>query len=667
MNEEPDQKPTSILNEEQMALVKAYLNKEVKDTLADAGREERIERNEEIDRQRTIRPRDKERNHPWDGAANTVPPLMWTKISSVVGKFVQAILAKDPIFAYSSSDPDMTDHAQAVTRHIQTIVDDANQAGFRKKVWPLEFDKASFGTVFVKVPFEIKDRVFTRAGKKITQVIRRCPVPRIIPFEDFITRYHWTDIAEMPWYGIRTRLFMHQLRAMEASGEYENVDQVLGVNQQLDDTKAARMENLGVEEQYDNVDANKVFEIFEINMFFDVEGDGISEDIIVHYEPESDTILRIDYNDLGRRDVVRIPYAEIPGVLYGMGLGDMTSSLQDMIETVFNTSFNSDELSYMGLLVTRQGSGIEFGKDVFPGATLDVPNPSEDLKLFQFPSVTPQAMLLEKKIMGYADQATGATAMLVGQENGGEGNRIGSQGTQMLAGNAESYLQSFLEVAINGYQEIGELMLLQMVRNYDYVDLSNMTESDQILLEQVYSTPVENIASKFKFGVSLANIQQDKQKRQAALVQLFQLYDMFINKQVQLVTAMSNPELAQPGFERLQEIFMTGFVGQNKLFERILENFDEKELSDFQAFYGDMELVLQKLDKKKEEMVEQQRTQDNKETAGATEVAGMDTAGSGGSDVLGGPPEEGTQEVSRPPQSGAPVGPNAGNGPTQGV
>lgn len=655
------EKVPDILNEEQKETLRGYLNKEIRDTVENAGREARIDRNKVIDRQRTIRPLNSSKDYPWDGAANTVPPLMWTKISSVVGKFVQAILAKNPLFTYETSDSEWSDHAGAITRHIDSIVVDPNQAGFRKKIWPLEFDKASFGTVFVKVPFEIKDRTFTRDNEKITQIIRRCPRPQIIPFEDFITRYHWAELQDIPWYAVRTYVFMHQLVAMEARGVYENVDQVLGRNQQLDDEKIARMDNLGVTEQYNNQDPNKIFEIFEVNIFFDVDGDGIVEDLIVHYEQESNTILRIEYNDLGRRDVVRIPYAEIPGVLYGMGIGDMVSSLQDMIETVFNTSFNSDELSYMGMLVTRQGSGLEFGKDVSPGATIEVPNVNEDIKLFQFPSVTPQAMMLEQKIISYADQATGASSMMVGQEGKGEGNRIGSQGTQMLAAKAESYLQAFLELAINGYQEIGELMLLQMVRNRDYIDYTSVTPSDQILLEQVYNTPVEDIAGKFKFGVSLTNIQQDKNTRQQALITLFQLYGAFADKQIQYVTAMSNPELDAPGFERLQEVIMTSFVGQNKIFERILDNFDEKEIGDFLVYYKDLELVLEMSDKQKEEAVEQQRTQNNAQTAGPAELGQVSDGGSGEPQVMGGPSEANPDQTGQVP-SGTPL-----NGPSVGA
>jgi len=662
-----EQEPIDILNEEQRSMLKNYLNKEIGDTVANAGREERIERNKTIERQRTIRPKNKTQAFPWDGAANTVPPLMWTKISSVVGRFVQSILDKDPIFSYDTTDPDWNDHAIAVTKHIASIVDDANQAGFRQKIWMLEFDKASYGTVFVKVPFEIKDRVFTRGTEKVNQLIRHCPKPIVIPFEDFITRYHWSDIQEMPWYAVRTRLFMHELKALEAKGVYENVDLVLGNNHQLDDEKLDRLKNMGIDEQDNNADPNKVFEIFEVNIFFDVEGDGIVEDIIVHYEKDSNTILRVEFNDLGRRDIVRIPYAEIMGSLYGMGLGDMTSSLQEMIETVFNTSFNSDELSYMGLLVTRQGSGIEFGEDIYPGATVSVPNPAEDLNLFKFPSVTEQAMLLERKIQDYADEATGATKMMVGQEGAGEGNRIGSQGTQMLAQKGEGYLQTFLNLALNGYKEIGQLFLLQMVRNSDYVDYSNVNEADRLLLEEVYNTPVEEIASKFKFNVSLTAIKQDKGQRQQALVQLFELFNAYMDKQVQYVTAMSDPQLAQPGFERLQETLMTAFVGMNKLFEKIAENFDITETGDLQPYFKDLELILEMADKQKGEAVEQQRTQNVKETAGATEGGSVLSGGAGDTQSMGGSAEANPQAISEVPVQSPSSGPDVSGGAPTGI
>jgi len=631
-----------ILNAEQKEYILAYLQKEIGDTKAEAGREKRIERNLIIDRQRRIQPEHETKDFPWDGAANTVPPLMWTKISSVVSKFVQAILNKDPLFVYESEDADRADHAMSITKFIKKLTDDPNQAGFRKAVWPLEFDKASFGTVFVKVPFEVEERYFTVVDPETgtmterTQKVRSCPKPYIINFEDFFTRPHWNDIQKAPWIGVREYKYFHQLKTLEAQQFYTDVDQVWARNSSLDENKVASMANAGITEEINTADQNKQYEIFEVNMFFDIKGNGRPQDIIIHYEHESNTILRVEYNTLGRRDIARIPYVEFARLLYGMGIGDMVSNLQVMIESVFNNSFNSDELSYMGLLVTRQGSGLEFGKDIYPGATVAVPNPAEDLNLFKFPSVTPQAMMLENKIQSYADQATGATSMMVGQQAEGEGNRIGATGTQFLAAQGNAYLEAFLELAVNGYQEIGELMLLQLVRNKDYVDISSMPESDKILIQEILDTPVEEIAGKFKFNVSMADIQQETRERQQALIQLFGLYGGFMDKLAANVAMMSSQEMSQPGMERMQEVLATTFVGMSKLFERILENFDEKEIGDLLPFYSDMEVLLAKADKEKEAMVERIKLKGNSETAGSPEQGSIDGPAVGGPQNMGG-------------------------------
>ena len=652
---EEDQAPESelafgILSEEQLEYIHNYIQKEISDTKAEAGREERIERNKTIDRQRQIRPEEETRDFPWDDAANTVPPLLWTKVSTVVSRFVQSILGKDPLFVYTSSDPRYADHAQAITKHIEDIVNDPNQGAFRKSIWPLEFDKASFGTVFVKVPFEIENRYFSRkdpeTGKltKVRQPVRACPKPYVLNFEDFFTRPHWPDIQKAPWIAVRNLKHYHQLKALEAQGVYQNVDLIIDNQSYLDDNKTERMENAGISEQYNSEDPNKIYEIFEVYMYYDVDDSGEAQDLIIHYEPESDTILRVDFNDLGRRDIVRIPYVEIAQVLYGMGVGDMTSNLQEMIETVFNTSFNSDELSYMGMLLTRQGSGLEYGKDAYPGAILELPDPERDLKVLSFPSATMQSMAVEQKIQAYADQATGSTQMMSGAQPKGEGNRIGSTGTQFLAAAGNAYLQAFLELAVNGYQEIGELMLTQLVRNYQLIDYDNMPESMEQLLKEVYSTPVEQIHNKFRFSVSMADIQQESRERQQVLVTLFELYGAFMDRITQYASVMSNPQLSQPGFERMQEVMMTAYVGMNKLFERLLENFNEKEIADFMPFYRDMEYVLENLDKEKEAAVERFKVESNTGATADVGQRGVDTAGPGEPQIVESGYEEGIEE-----------------------
>lgn len=639
-----------ILSAEQLEEITAYLQKEVQDAKNNNGRLERIERNNTIEKQRQIRPENKEKNFPWDGAANTVPPLAWTKISSVAAKRAQAILNKDPIFGYESTDKNFQDNADAVTRHIKTIVDDPNQSAFRSNIWPLEFDGASFGTAFVKVPFEIETRYFSRkaAGggvEEVEQRVRSCPKPYIIPFEDFVTRYHWWDIQKAPWCGTITRLFWHELKSKEYEGYYTNVELIQDQNSPADDEKVNRMAQMGTEESYTNEDANKIFDIYEIYLYYDAKKNGKPEDFIIHYEPETSTILRVEYNDLGRRDLVRLPYAAISGLLYGMGVGDMVSSLQTMIEDVFNTSFNSDMLSYMGMIVTRTGSGLAFGKDVYPGAVFEVPDPQGDVNRFEFPSVTPQAMMLEQKIQGYADLATGATSMMVGQEGKSEGNRIGSTGTQFLASKGDAYLEAFLEQSVIGYQQIGELILLQLVRNSELIDYSNVPPEDIPLLKEVYETNVEEIGSKFRFKVSMSSIQQETRERQEALMTLFELYNVFTTKITEITIAMSNPELSQPGLERLQEVLMTTFVGFNKLFKKMLINFDEEETGDYLPSFEDMEYVLSIADKQKEEELSAAKTQQNTASTGVS-GQGMAQPGSGGSpNVVERPGEEGVQGV----------------------
>ncbi len=72
------------------------------------------------------------------------------------------------------------------------------------------------------------------------------------------------------------------------------------------------MDNLGTSTAGSTDEHNDWFAIYECNVFWDADGDGYDEDLIIHIERATGTILRAEYNELGTRDYVRLPYIDIP-------------------------------------------------------------------------------------------------------------------------------------------------------------------------------------------------------------------------------------------------------------------------------------------------------------------------------------------------------------------
>jgi len=578
-----------------------YLAKELDEVSSDAGRSVRMTRNTTIKRQRLARPVSESKNFPWENASNVSPPLALQKTNQVVTRILNKLISKDPLIKYEANQA-FKAQAEAITRYVQLLVESPYGIDFYSKIWDIVYDTVSLGTKFVKVPFTVERMRFKRKDAQgsetdVDRVIKASPDVIAIPMEDFLTRPHWTDIQKAPWIAVRYYKFKHELEALAAQGYYTNVDQIITETGALDIHKEDEMRLMGVEQSGGGTPENEIYEIFEANVFWDADGDGFAEDIIVTIEKNSKTILRAEFNDLGVRDYRRLPHINIPGSLYALGVGDIMIPLQEEAEALHNMRNDATQLAILPIVVTAEGSDFGARQELFPGKIIKTAVPREDIIINKFPNVGPDAMRAEQYVEHLADKATGANEGLSGGDVGGS-NRIGAQGTQFLASQSLGYIDSIAQQMEKEIANMGMLFLYQLVKNSALVDLTMLTEADQILVKEVLSVNVEDIPGKFKFKARLSKMADSQATKQQEAIQLFQVYMAYGDKMGQLAASMANPQMAQ--VPRVVESMQTYFVGLTNIMNKVLENFDEDNVEDYLPFVKDLETALRMADNQRQ-------------------------------------------------------------------
>lgn len=597
-----------------------YLVKEITEVASDSGRTVRMSRNEKIKRQRMARPEQETRDFPWEGAANVTPPMVLQKTNTVATKMLATLLNKFPLFTYEAVEP-YDRHAEALTRYVQGLLESPYGINFYEKLWPIIYDACSMGTKFLKVPFTVERMKFNKINSEtggtevVDRIIRALPEVKPIPFEDFFIRPEWDNIQTAPWCGVRHYLYKHEIDQLSEQGYYANVENLVSPRKGLDDHKIQDMENMGTTPAGGQEENNYIYSIYEINVKWDADGDGFAEDIIIHFEPESQTILRAEYNDLGTRDYVRLPYIEIPDQIYGLGIGEMLSSLQDEVEALHNMRINATHLTLNPVQVVSDAS--DFGDDdsIHPGKRIRTAVPREDVQWLLVPDLGSSALSAEQYTNTYADKATGASQALAGSDIGGQ-NRIGATGTQYLGSQSLEFLDSIAVQLSYKLPQIAMLILYQLVRNSDLVVLDNLAEADRVLVQEILSMSVEDIPSKFKFRARVSAVQDSKQVKQQGAMALFQTYNMYGDKIIQLATQLSNPQLQQ--LPKLNEAMATYTVGLTKLMENMLTNYDEDNVGDYLPFIRDLELALEMQDSQRNAEVKAVETGISKQASQAT-------------------------------------------------
>lgn len=583
-----------------------YISREIEEVAGDAGRGVRMDRNEKIKRQRLAQPESETKDFPWKNASNVTTPLALQKTNIVASKLQSAFMGRKPLFEYSSYDPAYKAHAEALTRHIQKQVESPYGIDMYNKLWPIVYDATSLGTQFVKVPFVVEQMKFNRISDEggaevVDRIVRSTPDVKPIKFEDFLTRAQWSDIQRAPWIAVRYYLHGHELRRLAQQGFYTDVELVLSKPATLDEHKVDDLALMGTDESGNQDEHNYPYEIFECYVRWDADGDGFEEDIILHIERQSQTILRAEYNELGIRDITRIPYIDIPGQLYGLGVGDIVSSLQDEADTLHNMRNDGTQLSMLPFVVTSEASAFGQSQELFPGKFMKAPVPKDDIIIHKFPGVGAEAIQAEGLVQQYADDATGASQTLSGQDVGGY-NRIGAQGTEFLASQSNTYLDSIASQMGFALGELGLLILFQNVKNSDFLNLDMLSESDQNYCREIYSMQVEDIPSTFQFTAKLAAIADSRASKQQEAMGLFQLYSAYVDKMIQLGASMNNPEFAQ--LPQVMESISTGYVGLTQLMKDILKKYDEENLGDMLPYVRDLEAQLQAMDAQRDQGVD---------------------------------------------------------------
>jgi len=602
-------------------------------------RKEMEEKWETWRRQREAQPKEKEKSYPWPGASNVSPPLAMMNGNGIYALLKNTLGAKKPFYhALSHRDEDQRT-AKALQNLLDIMVESPDHLNMRNVNNTILYELATLGTQFVKVPWIIDRWTFKRrgAGGATEQVNKiRKDSPGVIPvrLEDFICRPFYQDIQRAPMIGQRIYLFEHELLQRGANGIYQNVDEVIkgGSIKELDQAKRDQLDRMGITP--DEARDMKLYQIAELYLYDDIDGDGIPEDIIIWIDPVTETFLRAEYNDLGIRPWVRIPYLDRPHELYAIGTGWMSQHMQDEIESLHNMRVDGTHLGSLQMYITRRGSGIGPGYRFRPLSNIQVENPREDFIPIKFPDIgytTVQAELLAKE---YADRATGASDAMMGFASKSQGTRQTASGTMFLAQQGSKMFNAIQESVQAGYSEVARVIAFQMIRNGDRSReslLPLLSTEDQQAIQPIFEMNVEDIPSKFTFQVHTTDAENTEEAKKQNMLTLTQLYTMYGEKILQLLPMVYSPQAQVP--PEIQEVAAKFFVGSTKLMDQIFKSFGEADTGDFLPFVRNIEMMLENIDAVKRQQMQNTRSQGANNVE--TDTGNVGPVGGGGQNYQG--------------------------------
>lgn len=560
----------------------SFLTNEIRIVASGAERTEWLTRVDKWRRQRQAIPAQAVKDYPFPGSANTSPPLVLTRSHTVYSKLMSNYSTKRPFWSSDAVSSEWALHGEVMADVLNYFSRSRFHLNLQGVNRPMFWDLVTLGTQFVRVSWEAERFKTSKEEGGKPRYRRNSPTFTPVAIEDFFMRTVWTDIQDAPWCGVRMKKSYRELADLAAQGYFDQkaVETMKSASmRQFTDAEVAEFERQGVTPDVNGtVDSTKFFELFECYAYWDVDGDGQLEDILVTIEPTTGTLLRTVGNKVGWRLFGRLVFSEIPNFLYGGGVCFLLEKLQDEADTLRNMRIDAIRWRMLNMTKTKKGSGVDPNATAYPGKNW-VLNSMDDFEFIEVPDVSQTTLEAEAIVARDADLASGANEAMGGFADSTLKSGGGAQAQQLMMEQGFSTLNVYLETVDDGYAELGRMASLVLHANQDLVDVSFLSPEKQQAWKEICAQPIEQLPSLFRFNIQTTELARNEASMRDNYMALSGLITQYGTEMTQTYVALVAAQ--QQGQPFMADVLGKLINGKTKVMEKMIEFLHVGKPSDF--------------------------------------------------------------------------------------
>lgn len=553
-----------------------------------------------------------EKDFPWVGASNIEFPLTAMHADPVYADFMQTLHAPQEYWNVIARRPDRVAHANPMTEGLKAV--ERTFLHMRSVNGRAFFDNNLLGTAIYKNHWlhevkHIKD--YDESGKVAKRTRRRTqPIIEPIPLQHFlIPASAWSidpdaSIGGAQWVGQEFWLTEAQLRLKSTSDgsalphySSEETTKVLSF--------VTDKENV-IDKTIQDLDSYKPFRdqkvrLFEVWARYDVDGDGIEEDLVAIFHLESLSLLRVLHNPFlhGKRPFFDTKYLPTFG-FYGMGLSEIDEWAQTTVTKVLNATVDNVLAANTRMYSAPLGSNIMPSEPVYPGKIWFV-GPGEKIGEVSLGEVYPSIFELQAQMLQLAESRTAVSELRQGNLSGLPSRTPATSLLSILREGNKRF-----DLILSNVRDVHGRMGLQLCQNMvqQYHDdaptwikffNSALGEEDAALVLEVLAGGLEDFETGLGVDVTATSAQANKEVEKQTFIGLMQILQGSYQSLVQ--TAMLLPQL--PPGSPAYETAVAAYTGGTQLLERLLEKFDIQNPSEYipnlQALAGSLQAQSQNI------------------------------------------------------------------------
>ena len=415
----PMMPPDIPLPDDQKEALARYLEREL--GLAEGERHDQIRKMARLKAKYRTKYPELPKDYPIANSSQLTVPVIKTAHDTISSRVYQTVAAADPKIRVKTEDEQFSDFGHDYEEYLREYGDYIDL----DDVLSTHIDETCLlGTGVVEATNwrDVKSTgqydPQTGAFKKVTQTCHSGPTVFVFPIEDFWIRPSYPDLQKAPWCGKELRLTWSQIKDMALAGELNPEALVKIAKFENGDREVP--ETVIVDEWIEKFKPNRrgLYSLFELAVRWDVDGDGLEEELIVYFHRQSRTLARIKFNNFyrSRRPWIASWYKKLPHRFYGEGIAESLEHLQEEISTIHNQRIDNATIAALRIiLVNKTIQGLRPGDRLWSGKIVKVSDVSKDVGTLQLGEIYPSTVNNEQISQNYVHELSGAGQVAMGQ------------------------------------------------------------------------------------------------------------------------------------------------------------------------------------------------------------------------------------------------------------
>lgn len=390
--------PLNVSDEEKERLAQ-WLRYEIEDAFAARAPQEGIW--QECLRQYEAQGTNKIKNIVIEGVQNIEVPLGAIAADSIYAQALDTMFVVNPTITIQSVSSD--EEQMKGAKSLQRLANWGATSSFNLRAAAEHqlLDTCQLGTGVYYIPF-VEHTKKTQSHKSQFQG------PRIVslPAEDFLVPGGSYDNHQvMTWNAARFWLTEREVQLRAAILGWDVTKIKPGAQ-----TDWVRMRRELLARTQDSGERNwRQYEIMDVYCYYDIDGDGLAEDLLVTWDRVSASILKIRYNPFDIRPFEVARYQLRSHLFYGIGVLEMLRTMQDEVTQIHNHRNINSFLANVRMWAAKNGMLPETLL-VYPNKVLQMSDPN-DIKELRMSDVYPSSANNEAAVVSLAERRTGVNDM----------------------------------------------------------------------------------------------------------------------------------------------------------------------------------------------------------------------------------------------------------------